>query len=465
MIIDRLPRKAVLIAADLLRAVVVLLFLLVRDPGDVWLVYVVSIVKFTLSSFFEPAREAVVPEVVARDELVTANALSGLTWAVMLAGGAALGGLVTAWLGADLSFVLDSVSFLLSAAFTWSVAVPETHLEGRTRTHPWQDLREGLSYLRGHRDVAVYVLSKAMWSLGGGGVLVLLPLLGKEVFPLGRDGALSMGLLYAARGVGAGIGPLLAQRAGGSSERFLRRALGPSFLLMALGYLLLSEAPSLALAAAALALRALRRQHAMGLQHGAAADERAGTAAGAGVRHGADAADAGDVPVELRRGGGDRRRLAAAHLDGDDGAAVRGTGGGAAVPAVAGAGRRDESGVARHTPVCGQYVAGSSFRSRRAWKQCCVFASRWFPPGGFNDARSGNSSQAGSILTAPPLAVPLPSHPRSRPDAERIARALPGSGAGGFHSRSCSSAVSSPRIFLRISSARFRFISPHSGVR
>jgi hypothetical protein len=83
---------------------------------------------------------------------------------------------------------------------------------------------------------------------------VLLPLLGREVFPLGPDGALGTGLLYAARGVGAGLGPVLAHRWGGASAKFLRRALGPSFLLMAAGYLLLSGAPSLRLAALALAL-------------------------------------------------------------------------------------------------------------------------------------------------------------------------------------------------------------------
>ena len=58
-----------------------------------------------------------------------------------------------------------------------------------------------------------------------------------------------MGLLYAARGVGAGIGPLLGQRLGGVSIRFLRRAIGPGFLLMALGYVGFAFAPNLTLAA------------------------------------------------------------------------------------------------------------------------------------------------------------------------------------------------------------------------
>jgi Transmembrane secretion effector len=190
--------------------------------------------------------------VVGREDLVAANAISGLTWSVMLAGGAALGGLVVDALGPDAAFLLDAASFLLSAAFTASVATREAHLEGRARTHPLQDLREGLGYLAAHRDVAMYALSKTLWAVGGGGVLVLLPLFGREVFPAGEGGALSMGVLYAARGVGAGLGPVLAHRLGGASTCGLRRWLGPAFLLMGLGYLLLGGAPSLPLAAGAL---------------------------------------------------------------------------------------------------------------------------------------------------------------------------------------------------------------------
>ena len=254
VLVDRLPRKSVLIAADLGRAALVLLFLSVRQADQLWMIYAVSFLKFALGSFYEPAREAVVPDVVRREQLVTANGLSGLTWSVMLAGGAALGGLVVAWLGSDVAFVLDSVSFLVSAAFTWAVTVHETHLGEHKREHPLREMREGLAYLLARRDVAVYALSKALWCLGGGGVLVLLPVFGRQVFPLGKDGALSMGLLYAGRGLGAALGPLLARRLGGDSVGALRRWLGPGFLLMAVGYLLFGSAPVLALALAALVL-------------------------------------------------------------------------------------------------------------------------------------------------------------------------------------------------------------------
>jgi hypothetical protein len=250
VLIDRLPRKLVMIVTDIGRALLVLLYLMVRDADHIWIIYVVMILKVTLSSFFEPARTAVIPTVTARNELVAANGIGGATWSAMLAIGAALGGLVAGTLGTDAAFIIDSVSFLLSAVFIWGVPIREEHIDGRPRLSRLHELREGFAFMLSRRDIAIYTLTKAFWSLGGG-VLLLLTLFGQRVFPLGGDGALSIGLLYAARGIGAGLGPLLAQRWGGESARFLRRAIGPSFFFTAIGYVVFSRSNGLWLAALA----------------------------------------------------------------------------------------------------------------------------------------------------------------------------------------------------------------------
>jgi hypothetical protein len=247
VIIDRLPRKLVMIAANLGSAALVLLFLLVRDASQIWIIYLVAVLKMSLVSFFDPARTAITPDVVSREELIAANAISGATWSAMLAIGAALGGVVAGTLGTDAAFMIDSASFVVAALFIWAVPVHETHLSQRTATSRIQEFREGLVFVFSQRDIALYTLTKSLWSLGGG-VLLLLTLFGRQIFPLGVDGALSIGLLYAARGVGAGIGPLLARRFGGDGQQFLRRAIGPSIVLTGIGYTLVSGAPSLLLA-------------------------------------------------------------------------------------------------------------------------------------------------------------------------------------------------------------------------
>ena len=250
VIVDRLPRKLTMIVTDIVRALLVLLLLLVRDASMVWLVYVVIGLKFTLSAFFEPARSAMIPVITRREELVAANAISGATWSAMLALGAALGGLVAGVFGTDVAFVIDAASFLLSAVLIWGVRVRERHMDAAPVTGQLQDFREGLRYLRENRLILIYTVSKGLWNISGG-LLVVLTLFGRTLFPLGVAGALSIGLMYAARGVGAGIGPLVANRLGGNSTTFLRRMIGPSFLISALGYALMSGAPTLWLAALA----------------------------------------------------------------------------------------------------------------------------------------------------------------------------------------------------------------------
>jgi len=91
-------------------------------------------------------------------------------------------------------------------------------------------------------------LVKPGWGIGGG-VLLLLTIFGKNVFPLGRDGSASIGMLYAARGLGALIGPVLARSIAGSSTASLRKGIAVAFFQAALFYLLFATAPSLWIAA------------------------------------------------------------------------------------------------------------------------------------------------------------------------------------------------------------------------
>ncbi len=256
VVVDRLPRKLVLIASDLGRAALVLLLLLVNSREDLWLLYLAVVAKVSLSAFFEPARSAILPSLCRREDLVAANAISGATWSAMLALGAALGGIVAGTLGARAAFLLDAASFLLSAALIATVRVAAgstptgaTQLPG-SRPSALGEFRDGLRYVLAQPAVRWLTFSKAIWSLGGG-VLLLLTLYGREIFPLGRDGAISIGLLYAARGVGTGIGPFLGLRLGGEGQRFLRRAVAGSFFISAAGYLALSGLTSLPLAALA----------------------------------------------------------------------------------------------------------------------------------------------------------------------------------------------------------------------
>src|SRR5581483_6559377 len=125
VVADRFNRKAIMIWADLLRGVLVFGFLFVNRPEQVWIVYLLAGLEIILSSFFEPAESAAVPMIVRREELIAANALSGATWSLTLALGAALGGAVTDLFGRNTAFVIDAISFFISAAFIWATRIPK----------------------------------------------------------------------------------------------------------------------------------------------------------------------------------------------------------------------------------------------------------------------------------------------------------------------------------------------------
>src|SRR5918993_5635079 len=96
---DRFSRRSIMIVSDLLRAVVVLGFILVRRADQLWILYVLTVLQLGLSTFFEPAKTAAIPPVVEDRELVAANAISSVTWSVMLTIGAVIGGVMTSWFG------------------------------------------------------------------------------------------------------------------------------------------------------------------------------------------------------------------------------------------------------------------------------------------------------------------------------------------------------------------------------
>lgn len=251
---DRLSRRKIMIAADLLRALVVLGFIFVRRPEHLWVVYALTAAQLSISAFFQPARDAAVPTITTRAELLAANALGGASWAVMLALGAAAGGLVTDLAGRNAAFAIDAVTFLFSAAMVRRVAIPA---RARPPAGPvtiasltgWSDLVDGARYILTHPAVGWLLMVKLGWGLGGG-VLLLLVVFGERVFMPG--GAAGVGILYAARGLGSAIGPFLARRLGGETPRAMRQSIALGFAFAGLFYIAFSYAGGLGIGVVAL---------------------------------------------------------------------------------------------------------------------------------------------------------------------------------------------------------------------
>lgn len=236
---DRYNRKHLLIIADAARAVIVLGFLLVREPRHVWLLYAITAIQLGLTGLYFPTRHAILPDIVTRRELGAANALSSATWSVMLAFGAALGGLFAGRFGVYPSFVIDSATFVTSALILSRVVYQHKPPLSGAQTNlgaAFGQYLDGLRYLRHHLDVLFVAFQKGAAALFAGGALqVVIVSLGETVFVFGKGGGTGLGLLYGALGVGTGLGPILARRFTGDRDRQMRIAIVLSYLMIAIG--------------------------------------------------------------------------------------------------------------------------------------------------------------------------------------------------------------------------------------
>lgn len=262
---DRISRKKVMISADLARAVIVLTMLFASRAGWIWAIYCLLFLETLMWGFFEPGRSATVPNIAGEGELVVANALSSATWSTTLALGSGLGGIVAAFLGRDTVFVLNSASFLLSAALLSRMQLTEQYVD-RTKPPKLRDLAdlhpiaEGVRYIVRRPRLIPLLLAKA--ALGFLGVhWVLMPIFGERIFPItshgvdpARGAMLAMSLLMSARGVGALLGPLFSTQWTGERRRRLRLGIVIGFAMSAAGSCALAFAPNLGIAIATVVL-------------------------------------------------------------------------------------------------------------------------------------------------------------------------------------------------------------------
>jgi MFS family permease len=248
VIADRFSRRRIMIVSDLLRAAVVLGFLFVRRPDQLWIIYVLTVFQLGLSTFFEPAKTAAIPSIVEDRELVAANAITSVTWSVMLTLGAAIGGLITGWFGTNVAFILDAATYLLSAALITAIRVPKRKKRERQKLALGRLLGitetiDGIRYVKDRPRVLALLLVKPAWGLGGG-IMTLLAVFGERIFPVGRDAAGGIGVLFAARGIGTAVGPIVARRISGEGDRRMQASIGVSFVIAGIFYSAFGSATS-----------------------------------------------------------------------------------------------------------------------------------------------------------------------------------------------------------------------------
>ncbi|MDQ3688180.1 MAG: MFS transporter [Acidobacteriota bacterium] len=230
--VDRWSRRTVMIASDAARAVFALGFLLVRTPDDLWIAYTCTVISTLLSAFFEAGKNAALPNVTGDRELLAGNALMISSRFLLMAVGAALGGEASARFGYETAFVINALSFMVSAYSIW--LIPEREMraardeegkdEERQRANNaprfWTDMREGWVYISRQPLLAALIGVNILWATGGGAINLLYDRLGSIVFAGGGNWKPDQGVafVYTSVAVGLVIGMMLARRVGTYAE-------------------------------------------------------------------------------------------------------------------------------------------------------------------------------------------------------------------------------------------------------
>lgn len=250
VLLDRLDRKKIMIASDLIRAMIALAFVFTVEQPRPWLLYVLSGALMFASPFFSAGRAAILPTITTQDELHTANSLTQTTQWATLTAGTLLAGYSAAVMGYKAAFLLNSLSFIFSAWAIWQIAVPEGFRVKRDsdpgRTRAWQEYRAGLSYMSGVPLMVGISMISVGWSIGGGAAQILFVLFGEQVFHRGPSG---IGSLWGFAGIGLLAGGAIGHYAG-TRVTFAgyKRTITVSYLLHGAAYMLFSQAESYAAA-------------------------------------------------------------------------------------------------------------------------------------------------------------------------------------------------------------------------
>jgi MFS family permease len=231
-LVDRWSRRAVMIWSDIARGLFALGFLLVRTAEDLWIAYLCTAASTLLAAFFEGAKNAATPNVVGDRGLLAGNALMFSSRFLLMAVGAALGGEASHLFGYDAAFVVNALSFAVSAYSIWLIPESAMRAPGGAGAGTggavnagavvsvWRDVREGWRYIASNNLVAALIGVNILWATGGGAIQLVYERLGAVTFAEGGGpgGDRGVALVYAAVGVGLFVGMMLARRVGAKVE-------------------------------------------------------------------------------------------------------------------------------------------------------------------------------------------------------------------------------------------------------
>lgn len=244
VIADRFKRTTVMIVTDILRVLVVLSFLVVPYLGSaaVPVALVLIFLQASIAAFFEPARIALLPNLVDKHALTAANTLGAATWSICYAMGTALGGVCAHYFGWRVVMVLDAMSFLLSAWFIVRINYQPRAKRGQKKSAGFLgfgEMIQGFKYLK-RRPRMLYLLFFKTGMAFNAPISMLLTLIGERIYTFGNRPSLAVSIFLACRAIGTGLGPIIGRRISDESLPSLQRTMIGGFMFSGVAYLAMS---------------------------------------------------------------------------------------------------------------------------------------------------------------------------------------------------------------------------------
>lgn len=259
--VDRWDRKRTLIAADVIRAGLLLLIFAVHSHDLLWVIYLVAFCEAAVSQFFGPAREAMVPHLVDEQALTAANAMDAANGPLIRLLAPAFGGALLALLGVTGLVLADTGSYLVSAALILAVSLPPRRADRSAAPRrsansllgsAWADWRSGVREVAAEPILLSVLIVNGVVLVGYGMITVILVLFARDVL---HGNALVFGWLVTAQGIGGLVG------AAGTNwlERWLSptRVINVGLVTTGVLYLLVANVPHMAVDIALIAVTGL----------------------------------------------------------------------------------------------------------------------------------------------------------------------------------------------------------------
>ena len=247
-IVDKFDRRKIIVFVSALQAMFGIGFLL-SNADRIWLALLTQLVISSLAVITLPAFGSALPNITRNDEeLRQANTLFGSSWGASVFIGSALGGLFAATFGRTATFVADIATFAVCAGLITLIKIPMQERKAdakREPVRPIADMREAFHYAKKNNVIFALMASKTTQAVGAGAVGQL-AVLAIDAFNTGDGGS---GLLLAARGLGAAIGPFVFMRFARNNMPRLLLLCGVGGVMWSIFYLAASSSPSLWLAA------------------------------------------------------------------------------------------------------------------------------------------------------------------------------------------------------------------------